>query len=177
MTRLYEMKDMGEASSFLGVEISRERKERLMYLSQPGYVQHVLSKFGMKDCSPVKTPAVTESKATECEQSLEKLPLREPVGSLLYLANRTRPDISAAVGAVAREVSNPRKTQWTSVKRILRYLKGTAAYCLMLKCSKEGFPVLEGFSDANWAGDLQDRKSVSGYVIQLSQGKKMARVW
>ena len=87
------------------------------------------------------------------------------VGSLLYLSNKTRPDIAYAVSSVARYSSKPTRDHWTAVKRILRYLKGTHDYGLLYQ--KKASVELLGYSDADWAGDVGDRKSTSGYVFFL----------
>lgn len=87
------------------------------------------------------------------------------MGSLLYLSTATRPDITYAVSNVAKFCAKPTKQHWIAVKRILRYLKGTQKYGLLFKTSTEKDCV--GFSDADWGGDLDDRKSTSGYVFQI----------
>ena len=88
----------------------------------------------------------------------------QQIGSLMYLANRNRPDIAFAVGRLSRYISNPNEEHWEALKRIFRYLKGTINYTL----TYTGFPsVLEGYSDANWITDSQDVKSTSGYVFLL----------
>ena len=87
------------------------------------------------------------------------------VGSLQYLSTMTRPDISFAVSNVAKFCSKPSKEHWVAVKRIMRYLKGTLNYGLLYKKNKLNTCV--GYSDADWAGDVNDRKSTSGYIFQV----------
>jgi ATP-binding cassette subfamily B (MDR/TAP) protein 1 len=79
----------------------------------------------------------------------------------------TRPDIAHAVGVVSRFLSNPRKQHWEAVKWILRYLRGTSNLCLSFG---NGGLVLEGYTDADMAGDLDHRKSTSGYVFTFAGG-------
>ena len=167
--KLYKLKDIGEVSSFLGVEIKRNYDNHSMQLNQSGYIEKILNKFGMNDCRPVKTPAVNDIYSGEDHLCDKNIPYREVVGSLLYLATRTRPDIAAAVGAVARQVENPMISHWIAVKRILRYIRGTSDYCLTLGGQKElcKTPVLEGYCDSDWGGDESDRKSVSGFIIRI----------
>ena len=88
------------------------------------------------------------------------------VGSLLYLSNWTRPDITYAVSNVSRFCTNPTQQHWTAVKRIMRYLKGTSNHGLIY--SKKYSKSCVGFSDADWAGDVNDRKSTSGYLFKIS---------
>lgn len=87
------------------------------------------------------------------------------VGSLLYVAMYTRPDIAQAVGAVLKVCSNPAEAHKTAVKRIFQYLKKTRN--LALKYCKDTKPI-RGFSDANWGGDLDDRHSTTGNVLMLA---------
>ena len=87
------------------------------------------------------------------------------MGSLLYLSLSTRPDIAFAVNNVAKFCAKPNKQHWTAVKRILRYLKGTQHFGLLYKSTlAESFT---GYLDADWGGNLDDRKSTSGYVVQI----------
>ena len=167
LMELYKMTDLGELESFLGVEISRDRSRRIIQLTQGGYIEKILSKFGMDKCKDVKTPAETHLREESSQGCGTSIPFRQAVGSLMYLAIRTRPDISSAVGAVARHVENPTFADWKAVKRILRYIKGTASYGLVLGSDTTQSILLEGYSDADWGGDPEDRKSVSGFVVQL----------
>jgi len=98
--------------------------------------------------------------------STDQAEYQSMVGSLLYIAMGTHPDIAQAVGAVSKFCSNPTETHKTAVKRIFRYLKKTN---LALKYCKDGKPIT-GFSDAHWAGDLDDRHSTTGNVILLAGG-------
>ena len=79
----------------------------------------------------------------------------------------TRPDIAYAVGVVSRFLINPRKEHWTAVKWILRYLRGTTKKCL---CFGKGKPMLMGYKDADLAGDIDSRKSTSGYLTTFAGG-------
>ena len=86
----------------------------------------------------------------------------------MYLSICTRPNIAYAVSYLARFSSKPNKSHWTAAKRVLRYLKGTADHGIVFTKSESDECV--GFSDADWAGDQQDRKSTSGYLFQLAGG-------
>ena len=89
------------------------------------------------------------------------------VGSLMYVMVCTRPDISHAVGVVSRFIANLGKTHWEMVKWIFRYLRGTLKVCLSFGESK---PFLEGYIDSDMAGDLDSRKSTSGYLFTAPRG-------
>ena len=88
------------------------------------------------------------------------------VGSLLYLSTKTRPDIAFAVSSAAWFCTSPTKEHWTVVKRILRYLNGTRQFGLLYKANTSSDEIA-GFSDSDWAGDVGDRRSTSGYVFLL----------
>ncbi|CAH9088439.1 unnamed protein product [Cuscuta epithymum] len=171
----FDMKDLGPAKQILGMEIARDRKARKLWLSQEKYIERVLQRFNMKQAKPVSTPLASHfnlSKracpTTEKEKaSMSNIPYSSVVGSLMYAMVCTRPDIAHSVGLVSRYLSNPGKVHWDAVKWIFRYLRGTSKLCL---CYGGGKLVLEGYTDADMAGDLDSRKSTSGYVFTLSGG-------
>ncbi|CAL5374326.1 unnamed protein product [Camellia sinensis] len=171
----FEMKDMGEASYVLGVKILRDRSRRLLGLSQETYIKTILERFQMQSCKPIDTPvAKGESlsldmgpKTQEENEKMARVPYANAVGSLMYAMMCTRPDICYAVGLVSRYQSNPGRAHWKAVKRILRYLRGTADYTL---CYQSSDLHLVGYCDADWGGDLDERKSTSGYAFMLSDG-------
>ncbi|KAG9449468.1 hypothetical protein H6P81_009433 [Aristolochia fimbriata] len=98
---------------------------------------------------------------------MEKISYSSAVGSLMYAMVCTRPDIAFVVGVVSRFLANLSKEHWAAVKWILRYLKKTSRLCLCFGGSK---PILEGFTNADWAGDLDGRKSTSGYLFTFAGG-------
>jgi hypothetical protein len=89
------------------------------------------------------------------------------VGFLMYAMLGTRPDLAYAVSVVSRFASNPNEHHWSAVKRILRYIKGTLELNLVFS-GKLGN--LTGYSDADWAGDHDTRRSTSGYVFNVGSG-------
>ena len=95
-----------------------------------------------------------------------KCALWSAIGSLLYLPIATRPDIAFAISRVAKYSAKPTKQHWIAVKHIFRYFKGTVNYSLQYRKVEQTDCV--GFSDADWAGDIDDCKSTSGYLFQLS---------
>ena len=95
-----------------------------------------------------------------------QLEYQSAVGSLLYLSSATRPDITFPVNNVTKFSEKPTKEHWSAVKSIFRYLKGTVNYGLQY--SRDAREECVGFCDADWAGDTNDRKSVSGYLFELN---------
>ena len=164
----FEVTDMGALHYFLGVKIVQKADTREVWIGQPNFTKELLKKFQMSESKQVETPSdpgMKLSKKTESEDEFDKAKYQSAVGSLLYLSTRSRPDIAFAVGNAARYCSQPTQSHWSAVKRILRYLKGTMNLGLLYKPDDT---TLVGYSDADWAGDTNDRKSTSGYVFMLS---------
>ena len=170
-SKKFDIKDLGEIKYFLGIKVVQDKESNSIWIGQPAYTKNLLKSYGMQDSNPVNTPADANSKlqpATNQDEPLNQTQYQSAVGSLMYLSVSSRPDIAFAVNNLARFNSNPRKEHWSALKRVLRYLNGTINYGLLYK---QGGPEhFVGYSDADWAGDLSDRKSTSGYVFILSGG-------
>jgi len=91
-------------------------------------------------------------------------PYREAIGSLAYLANGTRPDITYAVNMLSRKQANPSRMDWENVKRIFRYLNGTRKMGLKYTSEKDG---LIAYADASYGDDTDTKKSTTGFIIRL----------
>nr|XP_033508107.1 secreted RxLR effector protein 161-like [Nicotiana tomentosiformis] len=102
------------------------------------------------------------------QKEMESIPYFSIVGSLMYAQTCTRPDISFAIGMLGRYQSNPEIDHWKATKKVLRYLKGTMDYMLMYRRSKHLEVV--GYSDSDFAGCIDTRKSTFGYLFQLAEG-------
>ena len=119
--------------------------------------------------SPAPSPFQSEVKlsVTCTSPEVDATLYRQLVKKLLYLTH-TRPDLSFAVGLVAWFMQNPRESHWKAAKRILRYVRGTVQFGIHY--SVEAAPLLVGFTDSDWVGDLEDQKSTTGYVFNLGYG-------
>ena len=129
----------------------------------------ILHRFDMHNFKPVGCPGNPDVKLTACKNPddvCNQEMYQAVVGSLLYLSTKTRPDIAFAVTSAARFCASPTKEHWTAVKRILRYLNGSRQLGLLYRANTLNEEIT-GFSDADWAGDVGDRKSTSGYVFLL----------
>jgi hypothetical protein len=187
LQKAFTMKDLGQLSWYLGVRFTWTRNN--VYLSQEAYTKDVLERHRMSDCNPRKTPAVPKSKLTKPKEPItaeEQEWLNQSgkttteynsiVGAIRYLADRTRPDITEAVGQLARHLRDPRREHWVAVKTLLGYLKNTQKFGL--RFSKESSPKVKsskncqimGYSDSDWAGDPDDYSSTSGYVFMYCGG-------
>ena len=119
----FDIKDLGKLSYFLGMSIVQNQVEKTTWIGQPTYTKKLLSKMGMIECKAVKTPVDPGSrltKAVDDEEPIDQQLYQSLVGSLMYLATCTRPDIAYAVGVLARFSSKPNQSHWISAKRVLR---------------------------------------------------------
>ncbi|KAJ3686893.1 hypothetical protein LUZ61_016057 [Rhynchospora tenuis] len=164
MTREFEMTDLGLMKYFLGLEVRQENAG--IFVSQEAYAKEILKKYKMDECNPVSTPMELGAKLSKFEggDRVDASKYRSLVGSLRYLTC-TRPDIAYSVGVVSRFMEEPKYSHWKAIKRILRYIKGTEALGLFYSNSEEY--KLMGYSDSDWCGDVDDRKSTSGYVFYM----------
>uniref|UniRef100_A0AAV1UWV9 Integrase catalytic domain-containing protein n=1 Tax=Peronospora matthiolae TaxID=2874970 RepID=A0AAV1UWV9_9STRA len=161
----FEMTDSGKCAFVLGIELL-DGEDGSVTMCQRRYVDDVLKRFGMDECKAVASPVDVSSRLVPSNSASKvDVPFREAVGALMHLTTATRPDIAFAVSFVSRFMEKPQEEHWVAVKRIFRYLQGTKMHGICYKPSaKIDF---RGYSDADWAGDLADRKSTSGYVFML----------
>lgn len=160
---------------FIGIDINRNRIQRTIHLSQPDYVKTVLERFNMSNCSTLSVPADPCAKLTPqmCPQNEEEkkemanIPFMECIGSVMHLTHLTRPDIAYAVGQVSRYSQSPGQEHWKALKRILAYLRKTLNFGLLFG---GGDDELYGYCDADYAGDLGNRRSTSGALFTLHNG-------
>jgi len=167
----FEMKDLGPVAVMLGVEVTRDRTNRKLYISQKEYTEQVLSRFGMEQSRPVTTPMERISSKTMSEPSdpaPTDVPYRQAIGSLIYLVTGSRPDIAFAVSRLSKYLENPLQSHWVAVKRVFRYLAGTRTHAIHYDGSR-GIEV-EGYSDSDYAGCIETRKSTSGYIFLIAGG-------
>jgi hypothetical protein len=185
---------MGDPSCFVGLQLERDRNKRTISISQSGYINRILSRFGMADCKAAATPGEPGLKLTKamCSQTekekeaMSHVPYREAVGSLNFAMICSRRHIAFEVTRVAAYFDNPGEEHWKRVKRILRYLKGTVGYKLTFgkdaslhsSCS-HGLSDALGSSchiplvalcDSDYGGNLDDRRSTTGYGVTLAGG-------
>nr|ABH08430.1 putative integrase [Beta vulgaris] len=155
----FEMSMMGELNFFLGLQIKQTEKGIIVH--QQKYIKELLKKYGLENSKINHTPMGTSTRLDEDSigTSVDQTKYRGMIGLLLYLT-ASRPDIAFSVGLCARFQANPKESHLTAVKRILRYLKGTDD--LGLYYPRSDTFELKGYADADYAGDLVNRKSTSG---------------
>uniref|UniRef100_A0A2N9F9A0 CCHC-type domain-containing protein n=1 Tax=Fagus sylvatica TaxID=28930 RepID=A0A2N9F9A0_FAGSY len=173
----FEIKDLGAAKKILGMEIHRDRGARKLWLSQKNYIKKVFEKFSMLDAKPVNTPLANHfrlfgSQCPKNEEEIEnmsKVPYASAMGCLMYAMVCTRLDLAHAVSTVSRYMANPGREHWNAVKCIFRYLKGTAEHEILFSRQLRTNSVV-GYVDADYVGEVDDRRSITGYVFTLSGG-------
>ena len=162
----FSLKDLGTLNYFLGIEVQQSPGSIL--LSQRKYASELLRRAGLLQCTPASTPMASSDKLTATDGTLltaeESTRYRSVVGGLQYLT-MTRPDLSFAVNKVCQYLHAPRCTHWSAVKRILRYVHGTLSHGLMLRRPTTSPDLLSAFSDADWAGNPDDRRSTGGHAV------------
>lgn len=173
----FSMKDLGALKWILGVEIKRDRSRRRIEMTQTVYINQMLERFGMAECKPVGAPAegVLSRITAEDGGRPDKLYM-SIVGSLLYASIITRPDITYAVQALGRHMQASGNEHMIAAKRVLRYLQGTKDLGLIYDAGEAGSdngmeqqPCVFGFSDADWGGDLDTRRSTTGYLFMIQE--------
>ena len=127
-------------------------------------------KYGLENCKPKTVPLSPSQRLSAGDADdldTKAMPYSELVGSLLYLSVCTRPDIAQAVGVMARYMANPKIEHWIAAKGVLRYLAGTTEYHIKFG---GGSTQLVGYCDADYAGDIDTRRSTTGYVFLMNGG-------
>ena len=166
----FEMKDLGAASKILGIEITRDRRNGVLCLSQSGYLEKILERFNMSGSKPAKTPIGTHFKLSAVQDDSEcvdtnKTPYASAVGSIMYSMIGTRPDLAFAIGLVSRFMGKPGAIHWEAVKWLLRYIKGSQNLSLVYTKGKDLNII--GYCDSDHGGDLDKQRSTSGYVFTV----------
>ena len=174
MGERFRMKDLGEMSSFLGMQVIHDKNTQQIFLNQSNYFKRILEDFNMGTCYATPTPFIQGLQ-------LEPLPLdsdgqptgildhdryRTLIGSLLYGSTHTRPDISFALGVLSRYLNAPGKAHWSAANHLLRYIKGTIQYGLVYNGTAPR--VCYFHADADFAFQIAHRKSTTGYASMLA---------
>ena len=164
----FEMKNLGEIRKFLGMNITRDRAARTLWIDQSDYVLSVLDRFGMTQCNKVSTPLEVNLDYLKVQDGAQlfdpKVPYQEAVGCLLYLSQVSRPDICFAVNMMSRFNQCYQQQHWQALKRIFRYLKGTATLKLQYKKTISNSELV-AYCDSDWGSTMTQRRSISGVCV------------
>lgn len=167
----YPLTDLGPIHWLLGIKVTRDLAERTITLSQHTYIESIITRFNFNDLKPCSTPldpnlpltkAQSPTTSTEIAR-MKNVQYREAIGSLMYAAMGTRPDIAFAVSTLSQFSENPGWVHWEAVKHVFRYLLGTKKLELVYGGEKRG---LVGYVDAD--GASQDhRRAITGYAFLI----------
>lgn len=162
----FKIKDLGDVKQCLGMRINVNKNDGFITLDQENYINQLLSRFNMENCKPVSTPIEPNLQFDPVETNCDRdLPYQQLIGSLMYLSILTRPDIAFSVSYLSQFNNSFNETHWKCAKRVLKYLQGTKNYCLKFERSGNE---LQGYVDADWANDKQDRKSYTGFIFTFA---------
>lgn len=174
----WKISDLGDIHFALGIAVERDRATHTVFLSQTALIDRIISQFRQKDSHPVSTPMDSAVKLRRPDprtplpadqaQYLTSVPYQSLVGSLMYLAIGTRPDIAYAVNRLAGFLNCYRAEHWHAACRVVRYLKGTRG--LRLALGGRAALQLVGFTDSDYANCLDTRRSISGHCFSLGSG-------
>ena len=166
----FQMTELGEMKKILGIRIERDRKQGTLTMSQGHYINIILAQFNMSTAHPVSTPL---HKMIKLNSSLDlmgptiEVPYAKAIGSLMYAALSTRPDLAFAVQHLSQFITTYRVEHWTAIKHILRYLKGSRDSRITF--TQDAGLNLEIFVDSDYA-NRTDALSINGYMAILGGG-------
>ncbi|KAF7350699.1 Transcription factor [Mycena sanguinolenta] len=171
----FPLKINGDATHYLGTAIHQDRAAGTISLSQASYIRDLVALTGQENAKSAPSPLAPGARlgrefcptSDEEREDMRNVPYRTAVGSLLWLANNTRPDIAYPVSVLSQFLSNPGRVHWEAAKRVVRYLKGTIDARLTFGGSDVG---LGGFSDSSWGSEVLNWRSMSGYAFTLYGG-------
>ncbi|XP_028965083.1 uncharacterized mitochondrial protein AtMg00810-like [Malus domestica] len=155
----FAIKDLGILKYFLGIKMATSSKG--LFFNQMRYVLDLLDEVGMLNCKPASTPLVSRLQVDAPSEPLPNLRVYQRVVGKLIDLTITRPDIAYSVSFVSQFIHSPSMIHWESVKRILRYLKGSIGRGLLMQ--KHGSNHIMAYTDADWTGNALDRKSTTGF--------------
>ena len=165
LNKKFPTNNLGECTWYDGCAIERDMELGTITLSQEAYVESLMKRFDVQTTCPIPASPGDDLGPKRDDEEGGDWPVREAVGSLLWLSTMTRPDITNAVRAVARYVHTPTERLWKAIMKILSYLKGTPNLGITyVRGSGLG---LEVFADADYADKTNDRRSVSGIAVTL----------
>ena len=155
------------------MNIVRNRDKNILKLHQKTYLEKIITKFSIHDSKPISLPLASHFKlddtlslvTDEENKSMAKIRYNNAIGSLMYATVSTRPDLSFARSVLSRYMCNPGKKHWEAAKWLFRYIKGTSNVGLVYGRKGGTKLKLEGFVDADYAGNKDNRRSTTTYVF------------
>ena len=177
LNKRFKIKDLGNIKQILGIAIEYNHEAGTLYMHQTRYIKESVKHYGFADGRMCRTPLGSGIKlskddcpTTEAEKELmQEFPYQSLIGTLMYAMLATRPDIAFAVGALSKFNANPGRVHWDQAVHVLRYLVGTKTHGLWFNRNShdELSSIILGYTDSDWAGNVDTRRSTSGYVFLM----------
>ena len=176
VSQRFEARLEAEVTKFLGIVIQQDKSRGHVKINSSLLIEGLLHKFGMEDARGSSTPLpfgmdLFTKGPSHTDIDMSKIPYKQLIGSILHLANTTRPDIAFSVGVVSRFLGDPWMQHWNAAKSVLRYLKKTKTMGIIYRKwhqNVDGDPI--AYADSDFAGDKYERKSTSGYAVLMGDG-------
>lgn len=169
LQKIFDIRNLGDPKQFLGMEIERDREHKTLKITQKRLTLELLKEHDMLDSRKTSVPMNTSLKLERVGEPLDtaKYEYNKLIGSMLYLAVCTRPDIAYSVGALARYASEPTEEHWTAATGVLKYLNGTKDGGITFGSKATD---LLGYCDADFGGDIDTRRSTTAFVYIFNGG-------
>lgn len=162
----FKMKDLGKIKNYIGIEVNYNIESHML-LNQTKYIESLSEKFEITDAKLYSTPMEVNLKLEKTDSLNTSIKYRNLIGALLYISAATRPDIAFSVNYLSRFQNCYQETHYKYALRVLKYLYYTKNLNMRYTKKKDKYNLLDCYVDSDWAGDINDRKSTSGYVIRL----------
>ncbi len=164
----YEMTNLGEMGWILSIRVTHDREKHTILLSQKKFINKTLERYGMQNSCPISSPTLANEHLLKLTSpAIDAKAYQWALGSLMYPMLATQPDLTYTIAALGRHATNPGPNHQHALDCIFRYLWATADHQLVLGCNTTSVPTLLGYADSDWASDVNDHKSTSGYVFTL----------
>ena len=173
LVKQFQMQDLGAATTFLGMRIECDQKNRILWINQKAYTEGIVLRFDIMNAKPLQTPlleGIHLEKASDDYTAKDKFQTnyQAMIGSLIYLMIGSRPDIAWSVTCLSQYMQNPTQLHVNACKHIFRYLQGTLDARITYDGGKNSG--LIGYSDADWGENRDNRQSTTGYVFLMADG-------
>ena len=171
LSKLYQIKDLGPTSSYLGIRITRDRNARTIWIDQQAYIENALKRFELQDANSTKTPLPAGIHLEKSEEPVAldtKTYYQQIIRTLIYAAISTSPNIAFVAMRLSPFNNNPSEEHIKYAKYVLRYLKGTKE--LKIKYDGASDAGLIRYSDSDWGENRDDHHSTSGHVFLMANG-------
>ena len=168
--RNISLDEIGLVTTFLGNDIIVDYSKKLLYINQTKYIEKILNKFSIYNEKPIKIPGEPGARLRKNQTKASPNDINQyqkEIGSLLYLALKTRVDITFPIIYCSRYMNNPSIEHFTALKRVWKYLLGSSKLGLIYNCYGDNL-YIKGYCDSDWGNDLDHRKSTSGYIFSIS---------